>query len=201
MFAEIKVFAANYEMVLVGDGIVKTNENSDIYVRLKNINISEGLNVCEGKLEYDSTKLTVNSISGENGWNITNGDKIIFDNSNSIKSDSNISKINISLKDDTTLKITNINCTDGENEYPADDYILNLNLEKSTTTTTTTKVITTTIVDDKNNNSSNSAYKSSTTTEQKSTGVKEYCLIFIVISLLTYMIFRIVKKKDIFKKI
>ena len=203
----IQVNAANYEFILNGDTNLTRNSNSIIYVGLKNINISNGLNVCECKLEYDANNLVINSIVGENGWTVTNGEKIIFDNSNNVKSDSNIGRINITLKNDTILKVTNINCTDGENEYPVEDYILNFNLEKATTSTTTTtkkitstsKEVTTTIKSSDNSSSSN--YKSSTTTEQKSTGVKEYCLIFIVISLLTYMIFRIVKKKDIFKKI
>ena len=86
MFLVVKVDAASYNMTLntatqevVKDSVV------DIYVNLNNISgITDGLNVCEFNLDYDSNKITINSISGENNWNVTQGEKIIVDSSYSV---------------------------------------------------------------------------------------------------------------------
>ena len=189
------VNAYNYEMTLNSDSTsYDKNSNVDIFINLKNISILDGLNVCEAKLVYNGDKITVNSITGANGWNVTTGEKLIFDNSSNVTNDMNIGKISITLKEATSLTLSDINCTDGEDEYSTSDYSYELLVKESTTTTN--------VSDTQNENvSSSSSYKSSATVDNEQTGVKEYCLLFVIILFISYLIYRLIKKNDIFKKV
>lgn len=192
MFMGVKVDAANYNMTLnTSSQEVEKDSVVDIYVNLNSISgITDGLNVCEFNLDYDSNKITINSISGENNWNVTEGEKIIADTSNSVTISSNIVKINAKVLDTNIITIKNINCTDGTNEYPANNNTLSLTIKQQEVTN-----------NQNNNNQTNSDYNSSTTVENSKTGVKEWTITFALIALISLIIKKIVSKKDLFKKI
>lgn len=199
MFIGVKVNAASYNMTLntatqevVKDSVV------DIYVNLNSISgITDGLNVCEFNLDYDSNKITINSISGENDWNVTQGEKIIADTSNSVTTTSNIVKINAKVLDTNIITIKNINCTDGTSEFTANSNTLSFSIKQEQAENNTNN--------NQNNNSinneSNNDYNSSGTVESPKTGVKEWTITFALIALISLIIKKIVSKKDLFKKI
>ena len=195
MFIGVKVNAASYNMTLntatqevVKDSVV------DIYVNLNSISgITDGLNVCEFNLDYDSNKITINSISGENNWNVTQGEKIIVDTSNSVATNSNIVKINAKVLDNNIITIKNINCTDGTNEYTSNPSSLSLSVKQ--------EQVNNEISNSQDNNLNNDNYNSSGTVESPQTGVKELTIVFILIGILSLIIKKVIAKKDLFKKI
>lgn len=199
MFIGVRVEAASYSLTLntatqevVKDSVV------DIYVNLNNISgITDGLNVCEFNLEYDLNKISINSISGETNWNVTQGEKIIADTSNSVTTNSNIVKINAKVLDSNIITIKNINCTDGTNEYTANTNTLSFSLKQ--------EQVENNVNNNQNNNNTNNEnnndYNSSGTVESPKTGVKEWTITFVLIALISLIIKKVVSKKDLFKKI
>ena len=198
MLIGIKVEAASYSMTLntVNTEVAKDSV-VDIYVNLNNISgINDGLNVCEFNLDYDSNKITINSIIGENNWNITQGEKIIADTSISVTANSNIVKINAKVSESNIITLKNINCSDGTNEYSASSNTLSFSLKQ--------EQVNNNIINNQNNNSNtgtNNGYNSSGTVESPQTGVKELIFTFLLIAILSFIIKKIVSKKDLFKKI
>jgi len=199
MFIGVKVNASSYNMTLnTTTQEVEKDSVIDIYVNLNSISgITDGLNVCEFNLDYDSNKITINSITGENDWNVTQGEKIIADTSNSVTTNSNIVKINAKVLDSNIITIKNINCTDGTNEYTANTNTLSFSLKQEQVETNTNN--------NQNNNNANNGnnndYNSNGTVESPKTGVKELTITFGLIALISLIIKKIVSKKDLFKKI
>lgn len=195
MFMEIKVDAANYNINLKTNSLeVEKNSLVDVYVNLNSISgITDGLNVCEFNLDYDTTKITINSISGENNWNVTQGEKIIVDTSNSVTTNTNIVKINAKVLDNNTITIKNINCTDGTNEYTTNSNTLCFSIK-------TDNSISNNDINNNLNNNSND-YNSSDNVENPKTGFKELTITFLLIALLSFIIKKVISKKDLFKKI
>lgn len=192
LFIGVKVNAASYSMTLNTDSTeIQKDTNVDIYIKLNNINgITEGLNVCELKLAYDNTKVTINSIKGENDWNVTEGEKIILDSSTSVKTESNIAKINAKILDSTTITINNISCTDGINEYQTTSNTLNITMKQTDN-----------IIEDTNVEVDNKEYQSSNTVENEKLGITELSITFILIAIISLFLKRIISKKDLFRKI
>lgn len=175
MFIGVKVDAASYSMTLnTSSQEVEKDSDVDIYVNLNSISgIMDGLNVCEFNLDYDSNKVTINSITGENNWNVTQGEKIIVDSSNSVTTNNNIVKINAKVLDSNIITLKNINCSDGTNEYTTNSNTLSFTIKQ----------------------------EQSGTVESPQTGVKELTITFALIALLCLIIKKVVSKKDLFKKI
>jgi len=198
LFSGVNVDAASYNMTLnTATQEVLKDSAVDIYINLNNINgITEGLNVCEFNLDYDSTKISINSISGENNWNVTQGEKIIVDSSNSVTTNSNIVKINANVLDNNVITLKNINCSDGTNEYTASTNTLSFSIKQEQVNNDIANN-----QDDNSNNGTNNDYNSSGTVESPKTGVKELTITFALIALLSFIIKKIVSKKDLFKKI
>jgi len=198
MFIGVKVNASSYNMTLntTSTEVVKDSV-IDIYVNLNNITgITDGLNVCEFNLEYDSNKMTINSINGENDWNVTQGEKIIVDSSNSVTTNSNIVKINAKVLDSNIITIKNINCTDGTNEYTANSNTLSFTVKQ--------EQVDNDITNNQNNNTnseSNNDYNSSNNVENPKTGLPEVIGLLSAILVVTLMIYKVIKKKDLLKKI
>lgn len=198
MFIGVRVNAASYNMTLnTTSQEVEKDSVVDIYINLNNISgITDGLNVCEFNLDYDSSKITINSISGENNWNVTQGEKIIVDTSNSVTTNSNIVKINAKVLDNNIITIKNINCTDGTNEYTASSNTLSFSIKQTQNDNS--------ISNNQNNNSSNNNsndYNSSDNVENPKTGIKELTITFLLIAIVSLLIKKVVSKKDLFKKI
>ena len=86
---------------------------------------------------------SINSVSG-NGWNITSGNILIMDSSNSITSSGTIATIKATVNSAGSITISNIMCSDGENEYNAGSKTINFTIKEevqnnNTNTQTTTK--------------------------------------------------------------
>lgn len=188
MFIGIKVDAASFDMTLnTSTTEIKKDSNVDIYITLDNINgFADGLDTCVLNLDYDLTKITINSITGENNWEVTYGTNLLLESDNSAKTRTNIAKINAKIIDTSALIIKNIQCSDGTADYNDDARTLNLSVKQ---------------IQNQIENNSNNEYKSSTTVENKKLGIKELSIVFISIGLLSIIIKKIVTKKDMFKKV
>lgn len=138
----INVNAASFSMNLSGNTKVKVGEEVNVSVSLNNISdIPNGLNVCQATLT--SSGLSINSIVG-NGWNVTSGNILIMDSSNSITSSGTIATIKAIVNSAGSITISNIMCSDGENEYNAGSKTINFTIKEelqnnNTNTQTTTK--------------------------------------------------------------
>lgn len=136
------VNAASFNMnLLTNKKTVEVGEEVSISISLNNINgIPNGLNVCQASLS--SSNLTIKNVIG-NGWNITNGNVLIMDSANSVTSNTTIATITAIVNNVGNIKLSNIMCSDGENEYNAKTSSINFSIKEKTTTTTTTKTTTT----------------------------------------------------------
>lgn len=192
LFAILNVKASSYTMTFnTSTKTLQKNSNVDIYVLLSNINgISNGLNVCEFELGYDEEKVTINSIIGENNWNVTQGEKIIVDSSNPITTNSNVVKINVKVMDSNTLTIKNINCTDGDAEYSTVSSTVSFIVEQNTNN-----------MDSNVNSDNNNVYNSSDTVNGPETGVVEFSIVFFITVILLLFIRRLILRMNLFKKI
>lgn len=195
MFIGVKVDAASYNITLnTTNTEVEKDSVVDIYVNLNNISgITDGLNVCEFNLDYDSSKVTLNSITGENNWNVTQGEKIIVDSSNSVTTNTNIIKINAKILDSNIIILKNINCSDGTNEYSASSNTLSFSLKQEQVNNDNNQ-------DNNSNYGTNIDYNSSGTVESPKTGVKELTITLALIALLSFIIKNLFQKKIYLKK-
>jgi len=149
--SSINVNAASFSMNLSGNTNVKVGEEVNVSVSLNNINdIPNGLNACQATLT--SSGLSINSVSGS-GWNVTSGNILIMDSSNSITSSGTIATIKATVNSAGSITISNIMCSDGENEYNASSKTIkftiketqNNNINNQTTTKRVETPITSTI--------------------------------------------------------
>ena len=180
----IKVNAASYDMILEKDsGTISKGSNVDLYVTLKNISgISDGILTCEFSLE-NGTNVTINSLTGVNSWNVTEGEKIVIDTTPGVTSNTRAVKINATINGDSTLKLTSVNCTDGEEEYSASDYTLYLSVTEKESTQT------------------NSSYVTSSTVSQEKTGVEEIFISLLILAAIAGIVIALLNKKNkLFKK-
>lgn len=182
--------AANYDMILETKSLeVTENSNVTIYITLNNISgISNGLNVCEATITNDSN-ITINSITGINGWTVTQGEKLIFDTTAGALIKTQIAQIEATVTGESKVNLTNITCTDGTNEYTASDETIFFEVPSQTITTTEANPIT-----------QKSEYTTSTTVESEKTGVLEISFILILITILITLVTIKLNKKNIFKK-
>lgn len=130
----VNVNATSFSMNLSGNTSVKVGEEVNISISLNNISgIPNGLNACQATLT--SSGLSINSIVG-NGWNVTNGSVLIMDSSNSITNSGTIATIKATVNSAGSITISNIMCSDGENEYNASNRTINFTIKKEGQTTT-----------------------------------------------------------------
>ena len=104
----VGVDAATYNMILETQSLsVDENSNVDIFITLDNINgTTNGLNGCLADLKTDSN-IVINSIENMNGWEVTQGNRLLLDGSN-VFNRTQIAKINATVKGETILSLTNI---------------------------------------------------------------------------------------------
>ena len=124
----INVNAASFSMNLSGNTNVKVGEEVNVSISLSNISdIPNGLNACQATLT--SSNVSINSVVG-NGWNITSGNILIMDSSNSITSSGTIATIKAIVNSAGSITISNIMCSDGENEYNAVSKTINFTIKE-----------------------------------------------------------------------
>ena len=146
--SSLKVNASSFSMNLSSSNTsVKVGEEVNVSISLNNISdIPNGLNACQATLT--SSGLSINSVIG-NGWNVTSGNILIMDSSNSVTSSGTIATIKATVNSGGSITISNIMCSDGENEYNAGSKTINFTIKEefqnnNTNTQTTTKRVETT---------------------------------------------------------
>lgn len=124
--------AASYRMYLRSSNTtVFKGSTVTINVSLGNIkDIKSGLNVCQANIS--SSGVSILSISGSNGWNVTNGGVLILDSPNFIKSSGNIATIKVKVNNAGKVTLSNVVCSDGEKEYSAENASISFKIKTST---------------------------------------------------------------------
>lgn len=124
--------AASYRMYLKSSNTtVFKGSTVTINVSLGNIkDIKSGLNVCQANIS--SSGVSILSISGSNGWNVTNGGVLILDSPNFIKSSGNIATIKVKVNNAGKVILSNVVCSDGEKEYSAENASISFKIKTST---------------------------------------------------------------------
>lgn len=124
--------AASYGMYLKSSNTtVFKGSTVTINVSLRNIkDIKSGLNVCQANIS--SSGVSILSISGSNGWNVTNGGVLILDSPNFIKSSGNIATIKVKVNNAGKVTLSNVVCSDGEKEYSAENVSISFKIKTST---------------------------------------------------------------------
>lgn len=124
--------AASYRVYLKSSNtMVFKGSTVTINVSLGNIkDIKSGLNVCQANIS--SSGVSILSISGSNGWNVTNGGVLILDSPNFIKSSGNIATIKVKVNNAGKVTLSNVVCSDGEKEYSAENASISFKIKTST---------------------------------------------------------------------
>lgn len=129
--SSMNVNASSYSMNLSGNTNVKVGEEVNVSVSLNNISdIPNGLNACQATLT--SSGLSINSVSG-NGWSAQHlGETLmLYDMSgSSVTSNSTIATIKVKVNSAGSITISNIECSDGENDYNAGSKTINFTIKE-----------------------------------------------------------------------
>lgn len=124
---------------------VEPGEEVTVEIKLSDIDMGEkGINVVEGKLEYDKNFLEMQKFEDNNEWRIIynsgegelKGKFLIDKMDEGIKTDESIAKIKFKVKEDvkqeeTQIKIKGIKSNDGQNLIDEEDKEVTLKLKKS----------------------------------------------------------------------
>lgn len=130
-----KIYATKLEVDMSKDTQVEAGENIEVKIKISEIDIEEGINVIQGKLEYDKEvfeKIKIDDFSSDNNWSIAYNDEdtqsegkfILMNLSNSVKSDQDIASLKLTVKDDAYTKDAMIQMT--ELCTVKDDEIINI---------------------------------------------------------------------------
>lgn len=123
MFIGINVYAASFNSSLIGN----SEFTDSITLELQVNQLSDFSDTCGGlcgfvgELEYDSEKIELVSISALNGFDLTQGKKIVLFKEVGVSSGSKIMTLkfknkSLSNNEETTIKINNILASDGDND-------------------------------------------------------------------------------------
>ena len=192
------VNASSYTLDLETTNLnVEKNSKIDISIVLKDINdIANGLNVCEASIT-NTNGIKVDSITGLNSWNITLGDKLLLDSNVGITSNTTIATINATINDTGTITLSNIKCSDGENEYTTANKTLSITVIEEE------PIIDNTInnnIKNDNNIETNVEVESSTTIENPQTGVMSITLIMLMLIIFSFILIKFNKRYNLFKR-
>ena len=126
--ATLRVNAASFSMNLSGNTSVKVGEEVNVNISLNSISgISNGLNACSATLT--SSGISINSVIG-NGWGVEYGNTLIMDSSNRLTSSATIATIKATVNNAGSITISNIMCSDGENEYSDENKTINFTIKE-----------------------------------------------------------------------
>lgn len=193
------VNASSYTLDLETTNLnVEKNSKINISIVLKDINdIANGLNVCEASIT-NTNGIKVDSITGLNSWAITLGDKLLLDSSVGITSNTTIATINATINDTGTITLSNIKCSDGENEYTTANKTLSITVIEEEPS------INSTIDDNSNENDknieTNVEVESSTTIKNPQTGVMSITLIMLMLIIFSFILIKFNKRYNLFKR-
>lgn len=125
-----KVYAFTYELdVVVPDVELKVGTELSVKVGLKNIEGTDvGINTCSLNIEFDNNILLNSSIKTLDNWKLTTGKVYLFNSSTSVKEESNLFTIPIKVNDSGSIKLINVECSDGNDTYKIDEEIINFEL-------------------------------------------------------------------------
>lgn len=133
-----EVYAFTYDLdtsvntTSVIEGTVK-----EIKVNLKNVQgVSGGFGACSMKIELDSNILLNGDIRSGNGWTLMPGDIYAIETSSSFVSNSEMLVIPVKISDAGSVRLTNIECSDGETMETIADKTISFTIKEDANTAT-----------------------------------------------------------------
>ena len=145
------VYAFTFDMGMDVESVNVTKGSlSEITVSLKELNgVSSEIGACSLRIEYTTGVESSGDVKGINGWALISANGIYqFDTGNSFVSDSKIFSIPVKINDSGSVKLTNIECSDGVTKEKIADKSIDFTATDASSNNTTTGDETTT-----NNNS------------------------------------------------
>ena len=141
------VGTTNFSVLLTGPKTAKRGETVEVTVNLDEFTgIGKGINSFMGELEYDKTKLSIESsnIIAQNRWDTPTyeNDKILTLKGSMVTEKETIMKMTFTVNADaeygtTTIKIKNVEASNDENDFVGADGTITLEIVKETIPPTT----------------------------------------------------------------
>lgn len=128
-----KVYAFTYDFdASIDNTIVKKGAVKEITVSIKNIkDTSGGIAACSLNIMLDSS-ITLNSnVRTLNNWSMTHQDLYLFDTGSPVLGDTAIFVIPVKVGDVGVVKLTNIECSDGNITQQSSDVKVEFTIEKN----------------------------------------------------------------------
>lgn len=118
-----RVYAFTYELGVENESYsVKEGSINVIRVSLKNVQGTDyGISTCSLNITFDDGILLNSKISTLNSWTMMTGKIYLFDTANGILNDSDMFTIPVKVNNQGMVKITNIQCSDGEEKVSVSD--------------------------------------------------------------------------------
>lgn len=143
ILTSIKVYAAaSYSVELSGVSTVAQGEEITVTLKLKDLvdigGIDGKINVLQGKLTYDSTKLdkVESKSSGLNGFSMTWGSVLVLDSVTGVSGETEIASLTFQAKEEasigsTAITLTEIKGSNGEADIVASDVSKSINITEA----------------------------------------------------------------------
>lgn len=127
-----KVYAFTYEVsVDTGATSVPVGTVKDVKVSLKNVkDTTDGIAACSMNILFDENISLVTGVKASNGWTITFGNVYMFDTGNFVLSESEMFTFSVKVNGNGNVKLTNIECSDGNTKVSLGDKSINFNVQQ-----------------------------------------------------------------------
>ena len=133
----------NFSVILTAKNTVKRNETVEVTVELDAFTgTGKGINSFMGDLEYDETKLSIESsqIVAQNGWDtpMYENDKVLTAKGSMVTAKEAIMKMTFTVKSEaalgeTTITIKNAEAANDENDFVGEDGTITIEIVEETT--------------------------------------------------------------------
>ena len=128
-----RVYAFTFDFdISHGNTVVNKGTVDEINVTLKNIQgLSDSLCVCYLYISLDGGVALNGSVKSGAGWEMMSSDVYLFNTTESFINGAKMFSIPIKVNDAGSLKISNIKCSDGENESSISDRFINYSIKEN----------------------------------------------------------------------
>ena len=132
-----KVYAFTFDMTTnIENDSVNVGEIKEIEVALKDIQGAiDGIVVCSLNISFDNNILLDSRVRTLNNWTMTSGKTYLFDTGTPVSSEEKMFVIPVKVNETGSVKITNIECSDGETSAYVNDKVVSFVVNTNDTDT------------------------------------------------------------------
>lgn len=127
-----KVYAFTYDLeTTAGVSMVAKGTVKQIKVSLKEVQgVVDGFGACTVKISFDEGLSLNGNVKASNGWTVLPGNIYSFDTSESFVSNAEMFVIPVKINNAGSVKLTNIECSDGETKEAISDKIISFTVSE-----------------------------------------------------------------------